>query len=193
VTIPNGAISTVPVVSSLLPPDDRETTDLTDFENGGIGLNDPSEGLNYQVWSLTYSSPDVIVTPDSGGDITLFSFTGITQISLAFDQNMNPFVAYVRDGDAWYWWYDSLTEEQIHTQLNVLDTTPRCCLDDKRVSQLPKSDIILGYIREKTLYYRQQRDRYLVEYPLITGDNVNKLNKIAMGVNLRLHFEYYSA
>jgi hypothetical protein len=52
------------------------------------------------------------------------------------------------------------------------------------------TDIILAYIRDNTLYYRQQRDRYGIERTLRTGlfDSV-KLRNIGMARNYRLYFE----
>jgi hypothetical protein len=191
--LPNKSLSSTPVLSDYIYPDDLPTTDLLDYELGGIALYDPSEGLAFQRWTLTYVGIDVTIEADNGVPIILFSFSGITQISLAFDQNMNPFVTYVRDGDAWYWWYDSVAENQVHTQMAADVRTPRCCLDDKRESQFNSSDIILAYLRDKTAFYRQQRDRYTIEYTLITGEQFNRLSKVGMTHNLRLKFEYYSA
>ena len=192
--LPGDVLSTTPVVGNYLSPDDRNRELLVDYELGGIAIQDPSEGSDYQVWTLTYVSPDVIATPDTGTPVTLFSLTDLadqstelTEVSLAFDQNMNPFVAYVQDSISWYWWYDSLAEAQVHTQMAAGVTSPRCALDDKRYALAASSDIILAYIRTGNLYFRQQRDRYGTEYLLATGVT-GALVRIGMADNLRLHF-----
>ena len=47
-------LSSVIVADHFLEPDDLETYPLLVYELGGVGLNDPSEGLRYQVWTLRY-------------------------------------------------------------------------------------------------------------------------------------------
>src|SRR5690606_35250660 len=71
---------------------------LQDWELGGVALNDPSQGLSVKVWHAfaTHDHDTDVVTvwvEAPGVPATeLFSGIGITEIALAFDQNMNPFV-----------------------------------------------------------------------------------------------------
>ena len=187
--IPEHLLSTTVVQADFLFPDSLERSDLVDYELGGIALSDPSQGLEVQRWTLTYVDPDIIITPDSGGDNVAFSIAGITEASLAFDQNMHPFIAYVVAGESWYWWFDPFTAGQEHVQMATGILTPRCCLDDKRASQTDSSDVILAYIRIGNLYYREQRDRYAIEYLLAAGTPY-QLSRIGMNIKIRLQFEY---
>src|SRR5690606_25942974 len=75
------------------------------------------------------------------------------------------------------------------TTLPARSKSPRAVLDDKRSHQISVSDIIIAYIRDNNLYARIQRDRYEIEYQLIsTLDPDAILDQIGMGTNWRLHF-----
>lgn len=176
VGIPDHKLSSQVLPGRFLVPDNLANHALTDYELGGIALNDPSEGLQVQTWTAWLQGDDVVVTaPSYGSDppTVLFGLTdvgalAITEISLAFDQNMNPFIAYVKDGEAWFWWYDEGIPGTVHTQLPVGSVTPRCCMDDKRELMTASNDILLAYIEGNALKYREQRDRFLIAYTLQT-------------------------
>jgi len=188
-SLPNNTRSDPAITAPFIFPDSLERELLVDYELGGVALNNPSQGLLVQRWTLTLVGDDVTVSPDSGGSTVLFTLSGITELSLAFDQNMHPFVTYILSGDAWYWWFDSLLVEQVHTQMASDVENTRCCTDDKRPQLTASSDIILAYKRGSSLFYRQQRDRYGVEYDLDFSSSL-PLNRVGMTNNLRLKFEF---
>ena len=64
---------------------------------------------------------------------------------------------------------------------------PRVTLDDKRRGQTSSSDVILAYLRAGSLYYRQQRDRYLTEYLLTANPPCGGLATLCMSTGGRLH------
>jgi len=166
--IPENRLSSLHITDFYIAPDDRETFALLDYEQGGIGLNDPSQGLNIIPWTLRYfpATGDMVIESETTAPTILFTRSGITEISLAWDQNMNPFVAFVENGDAKFWWYDSEIATTVFTNLPANSLTPRCCLDDKRQSLTGDSDIILCYVLNGDLKMRMQRDRYEVQYTL---------------------------
>ena len=166
--IPNNSLSSVLLTAHFLEPDDRENFLLMDLELGGVGLNDPSQGLRVQTWTLRYfpASGDMVIDAPNSLPTILFTRSNITEISLAFDQNMNAFVAFVESGDAKFWWFDTQVSMTVFTNLPAGSLTPRCCLDDKRETQTGSSDIILAYALNAKLYFRQQRDRYTIQYLL---------------------------
>jgi hypothetical protein len=168
VNLGGARLSTTLIAGHYLYPDNLQTYILLDYELGGIGLNDPSAGLRYQKWTLRYfpNTEDMVIEADNTSPTILFNRPDITEISLAFDQNMNPFVAFVQDGDAWFWWWDTDVQATVFTPLPANTITPRCCLDDKRESQTDTSDIILCYVTNNVLYSRQERDRYTEQYTL---------------------------
>jgi hypothetical protein len=192
--IPENRLSTAPVYAPFYAPDDIDPPDdLWDVELGGVALSDPSEGLRVKVWMLRaegatgkvyLSAPDVLET-------LVFTAPGVQEVSLSFDQNMRPFIAFVQNGQAKFRWYDSLLGANRITDLDPLDRNPRCTLDDKRDLQTASgnNDIILAYTRENALYFRAQRERYETEHLLKTGVN-GRLLRVGMNTGKRLQFMF---
>lgn len=171
--------------------DSLGTTNLLDYEMGGTALNDATDGLLVKLWKLELVGTDVIISATDVAPSTLFSGSGISEISFTFDQNMNPFVAYVQSGQAKYYWYDpSLSSYQTVTMASTVKY-PRVCMDDKRpdMTTLDKNDIILAYINNGNLYYRMQRERFLTER-LLASSVTGKLIKIGMNKGNRLQFMF---
>lgn len=186
--MPQNALSATAVQAPLVEPANSITTPLIDVEMGGAGLADVSAGLRDRLWTARYEAGEVIVSADGVPDTVLFNRPGIVELSLAFDQSMNPFVAFTDAGGSAYWWFDTqLGQQVISAYLPAGSVNLRCTMDDKRVSQLSNNDIILAYMRGGSLYYRQQRDRFGVEYllePAAGGQLVN----VGMNVGNRLQF-----
>lgn len=186
-TVPYPAPFTYPVKSAM--PDDIQQG----WEWGGIALNDPSEGLLYQIWHCTLEIDEdtnigyVYVEAPSVTKTLLFSDIGITAVDIAFDQNMRPFVAYKQLGQWRFWWWDPTVPAQVHTTLpNSRDL--RCCLDDHRRFAVATSDILLCYINDSNeLCVRYQRDRYSIEYVLEPGIPEN-LVYVGMNSQWRVQF-----
>ena len=65
--------------------------------------------------------------------------------------------------------------------------SPKCCMDDKRALATATSDILLGYVQGGDLYYREQRDRFLVPYLLKVGVT-GQVIQVGMARNLRVDF-----
>lgn len=166
--IPDQRLSTLLVEGHFLQPDNLENQLLMDYERGGIGLNDPTEGLFVQDWVCRYApaTGDVTVSADNWPSTVVFNRPLITELSFTFDQNMQPFVTFVQDGVAKFYWWDTNISSFTFSDLPANSITPRCCLDDKRYTQADSSDIILCYVHSGALKYRQQRDRYTIEYTL---------------------------
>lgn len=183
--IPEMRLSSTAIPAPLLLPNPQPSL-TTAKARGGVALNDSSQGLDVQTWTVTTNGTDVRIEGDLVPQTTLFSSTGITEVSLAFDQNMRPFVAFVDSTGPKFRWFDSLDSTTKITALDSSVVNPRATLDDFRPSQNNASDIILAYIRGGDLYFRAQRDRYTVEYPLAAAGS--GLNYVAMSTNLRLQF-----
>ena len=190
--LPEDTYSSLAVSSLFLPPDDQAGGSLiTDYELGGVALNDPSLGLRVKTWRAWFDKSDGWVYLQGGSDtpIQLLQDSSITELSLAFDQNMNVALAYMAGETCKLYWYDSLIEDYTTTTFAGA-RSPRVALDDKRPVLLGSSDVILAYIRAGTLYYLQQRDRYTVEYELRTDiPDSQRLRNIGMNRNLRMQFE----
>lgn len=185
----NGGASTQPVYSAMLPPDNRVPSALHDYEMGGVALQDPSQGLQVQPWECWLQGDEVRIRPvGDSASVVLFAAPGIQSLSFTFDRNMNPTVAYMQDGVCRLWWYDS-TIPGMTTSTFPGATQPRLTHDDKREVASPWADVILAYVREGSLYYRLQRDRFGVEYLLATGITRGQLRNVGMNRGLRLQFE----
>ena len=195
-SLPNDALSVAPVPSALLTPDNRlrssllPATLLTDYEQGGIALNDPSQGLRVQPWMAYLDGNTIYCVPEAGGTPTaILTDTGITELSLAFTQSMDVVLAYVASGDTKLYWFDSTIPGQTTTTFAGA-TSPFLSLDDKRPEESAASDVLFFYVRSGVLYYREQRERYQTERSLATLPvGVNRIVNAGMGRNLRVQIE----
>lgn len=160
------------------------------WENGGVALSDPSEELTKYVWRAWTDGNAIYCQRDDLDEIhTLFHAPNITEIDLTFDQNMRPCFAFVSNGVAKLYWYNTLIANYDVTDF-VGVKNPRVSLDDKRRFNVANSDIIFAYIKDNQLCYRQQRDRFGVEYVLKTYQVTHQkmLWRIGMGTKNRFLF-----
>lgn len=159
----------------------------TDYEDGPIGIADSSQGLYVQVWGGQAFDLGVFIESNATGRVDILSALNITTMSFTFDHNSRPVVVYTQYGNTHLRWYDTTIADFTTTTIGTGITSPKVFLDDKRPVFATSSDIILGYIKNDNLYFRQQRDRYEIEYLLATHV-IGRLQKIGMGHNLRLQF-----
>tara|TARA_R110001606_G_C15330447_1_gene645518 strand:- start:38 stop:610 length:573 start_codon:yes stop_codon:yes gene_type:complete len=184
--MPDNVLSSTPINAAFSGARALPVTRTVDYEDGGIAIQDPSRGSQYQRWRGRLLGENIILDAPEVESFVALSGPDITEISFTFDQNMRPAIAYVQDGVAKLWWFDSVPGQQVITEYPGA-ITPRVILDDKRFTQTSNSDVILGYVRDGTLYYRQQRDRFTIERLLDVGPHVG-LVKIGFNVQLRLQF-----
>lgn len=157
---------------------------IVDYEDGGIAIGDASQGNRYQRWRARLIGNDVILDAAEVEPFVAYSGANITEISFTFDQNMRFALAFVQAGVAKMYWFSS----GVYVTTTIPDAiTPRVALDDKRQTQTNSSDIILAYVKNEGLYYRQQRDSYSVERLLDAGPHKGVI-KIGMNKNIRLQF-----
>lgn len=201
--IPNKSLVQPPQLSAYLFPDDLANTFLVDYELGGIGLSDPSQGLEVQEWTLNVLgsgvSTGIYLSAPNTPSTFILSEPYITFARLAFDQNMHPVITFLCNaGSGYYWWDPSIPGNSVVFFPNTSGITyVACSLDDKRPYQtrVGSSDVIMAYVANNNLCYRQQRDRYGIEYVLYV--NINNLipnplvNKVGMASNYRLQFEIF--
>lgn len=189
--LPDNTNSTIPISGLLLPPDDRKTTVYSDWELGGVALNDASQGLMVRNWRCWLEHPIYVRLQAEGSPVVhdLFEEDSIHELAFCFDQNMRWAVAYSLPDVTKLRWYDSFVAQYVTTEFPLV-TSPKLTMDDKRPMHLDTSDMIFAYIRESTLYYRQQRDRFTIERPL--RENLfpgARIKNIGMNDKLRLQFE----
>ena len=158
-----------------------------DFEDGPIAISDPSSGLFYQIWQGLATALGVSLFDADENKTDVLEALNITEMSFTFDQNGRPSICFTQYGQTKIYWYDSSLGGVTTTTLGTGMSSPKVILDDKRQTQTGSSDIIMGYIKNHQLCYRQQRDRFLIEYVLATNVT-GRLQKLGMGNNLRLQF-----
>lgn len=191
--MPDNELSSVPVPYRFVGARSLGITKTIDYEDGGIAIRDPSQGLNYQRWRarlFNAGKEDSYVVLDAREvpETVVLEEPYIEEFSFTFDQNMQPMIAYVVGGNAYFRWYDTTIEDFTVTDLGAV-LTPRVFYDDKRFlgsEGYQRSDVILGYVRDGNLYMRMQRDRYEDEYLL--AEDVNPLIKIGFTRGLRVQF-----
>jgi len=187
--LPDDRLSTFPVPGTIIGGRAQTANDRVDFENGGVNLSDPSLGLNVKVWKGEIIDDKIFLSAEDVVPVEVYSGNGLTSISIAFDQNMNYFLAFTEQGVAKIRWYDTTILVHIVTVFTTGYRGLKATMDDKRMRQSSNNDIILSYIRNNGLYYRQQRDRFTIER-LLKGElsDYSRLLKIGMGNNWRLQF-----
>ena len=173
-SLPSNALSSPTYPADFLDPDSVVRNDpLIDYERGGVGLNDPSQGLLIRNWRARLVGSDVKVCADPFDPLTeviVYSAAGITELSLAFDQNMRPSLAYLQGDVCKLYWFDSFAAAAVTTTIASGVSSVFMTLDDKRAvsSQVNANDMLLIYLKGPQLCMRQQRDRFATEYVLDT-------------------------
>jgi len=186
--MPDNSLSTEPVVTDYLYPDNLVNSADRDYEMGGIAIEDASQGLLYQPW--TFWSTDggpIYCGPLSGGSEMLIDVSGVTSVSGTFDRNMRPAVAYAIGDTGYLWWFDATVNEMTTTTFPGISEI-RVTHDDKRPTADFRSDVLVAYTRDGNLYYRQQRDRYTIER-LLAENLVGQLRNMGMTTALRIQFD----
>lgn len=176
--LPQQTLSTVELAAQFLSPRDLPYHLLLNYERGGNDLLDSSAGLQTKIWRGQYIGSDVVLDAPGVGPYTIITVPNITEFQFTFDQSMNPFVTYmVNETNGFFYWFDTTLPGFVTTALPVGAIRPRCSLDDKRELQSDISDVILTYVLDGDVYFRAQRDRFLIDYLLAsdvdTDDNFN--------------------
>jgi len=192
-SLPEDKLSTRPIYGAFLVPEKAEP--LVDFEWGGVDLLDTSQGLQVYIWKCYYRDNWICIENDVVKH-QLINVENVKSLSLSFDFNMHPTIAYTTENaakqiSAFLYWYDTAQAKQITTEYGTEYITPQVSLDDHRLHQSANADIIFAYIKNGNLYYRQQRDRFLIERLL--AEDLGKhteLIQIGMTTKNRFQFQY---
>lgn len=185
--IPGNSFTPVPVVSPFTFPDNLPYSPLSDTVMGGVALNNGSQGRMVQLWTAWYDGAQIRVQPTSGSVVFSLPVAGVLTLSLAFDQSMALALAYQTAAGSNLYYFNTLTSS--YTTLTLPGTTScRACVDNPANFYAGSSDIIFAYTAGGNLSYRQQRDRYTIEYP-IGATGTKKLNRMGLNTGNRLQFE----
>ena len=187
--LPNNQWSSMPVIADLLYPRDTKESLLSSKDYGPIAVQNTTQGLKAKVWSVSYDSASGAVRLQDGS--LLFVEKNIKELDLTFNQTANPFVAYRVGSNIKIFWYDTTTSTYVNKTIGLGDQ-PFCYLDERRPEFSAKSDVILIYHRNGSVYYRLQRDRFDIERPTgITGKTNLVIENFGMAKNNRLLIKFY--
>lgn len=193
-SLPNSKIPSNPTVASSFEVPIESKLD-EDYEYGGVAIQDPSQGYNVKIWTARISQGGKYILIGAPGVAETVWYTSeygyLTEVSLAFDQNMRPVIAFVELNQCKFQWYDTSIEQQVVTTLVAGTANPRASMDEKRPYFGTTNDVILSYLRDGNLYVRVGRDRYEVEY-LIQEDIPEGyyLHKTGRNTGLRFQWEF---
>lgn len=181
--------------SLFIAPDDIFRANWrTDYERGGVDLQDPSQGFEVRDWYTLTDDTGLYLHPaDNPLALTpIVLLPGITYSSASFDTNMRPIVAYTIAGASYLRWFDPVPNSIVDLALPVGTRTPALSLDDKRPGAEDVRDTLLFYLRGSSLYYRQLRDRFTVERELrvLSGDNWS-IRRVGMNNLFRIQIELW--
>ena len=177
----NAGPSVANIVGDFLPPNDKQpilrrfgagefyassTAVPTDWELGGIAVNDSSQGMQYQTWKFELISSQVFATASRTKTTShLHTIEGVEpdEITGCFDGNMRPIVAYPLDGAISLYHYDGSIPAFVITRIEGY--SPRLTFDDARSLEvnMDNADVMLFYLRDGSCWYRQSRDRFQQE------------------------------
>lgn len=139
------------------------------------------------MWECYYKDRWIILK-NSQEEVQWLQVDGVTEVGLAFDLNMNPNICYVAGGQTYLHWYDTSIQDFTTTSFGIDTKSPQITLDDNRLELSTSSDVIFAYVRGSSVYYRQQRDRYTVEY--YVGEVPEDLTLVQIGMNSKYRFQF---
>lgn len=186
---PDMTLSSVVLQSDYVEKVNARRAPLIDYEMGGNALGDASTGLQARLWTIEVKGDDAVVSSEGIAPVVLFSRPGMTEIALAFDQNMRAHVAFTQAGTAWLWWYDSQVNQMVFTNFPGV-SNPRLVTDEKRAAELAVSDVVLSYMGAGNLCCRIQRERFAVERVLTAAPGL-QLVSVARNAGNRLQWECF--
>lgn len=186
--IPGDALTEEALRAAFLVPQNDPAEPLLSYASGGAGIGDASEGLTYQTWRTAYEDGVVYAVEEGGTRHPLFERPGVTELSLCFYQSMAPFVAFTDGEGSSFWWLNTSTgTHEFFPYLEGPVDGIKCTLDDPRPLSSSTSDIIVSYVRNRNLYFRQQRDNFGDE-KLLAENAGSRLIHFGANRGLRLQF-----
>ena len=156
-------LSAVP--SAFLAPIDDAYDPLLMRAIGGIALGDGSQGREVQFWTCSYDGANVNVDGElSGSGSFALPIANVLSCCLAFDSNMAVAICYTKT-DGGYLYYFNAFSSQFETLYFASILSCRVAVDKTTQFFNAQSDVIFAYVADDgVVRWRQQRDRYLVEY-----------------------------
>lgn len=207
--IPDNRVSTEPVPGKLIYDLGVETSPVLDYKPGGISLQDPTKGLDYQIWRGRLLDPGsnrsrVVIDGRYSPEYELFQYPYMFEFNFSFDFSMRPMAVFLahetRDvngqevpvQNCYLYWFDNTLGDFDLIFLGDVIRTPKLIIDDPRMeasSFYANSDVCLFYWRSGNLCVRYLRDRFTVE--TILKRNVPYIKQVGMNEHYRLQWDLF--
>lgn len=154
------------------------------------GLKDKFLGYSYlhtsdELHSITRLKNAIQIKDSENALVVQFDIPNAICVDIAFDQ-LDRYVAVweLADDQVWMNWFNPVSGVRESIQI-ATGNNPCCAMDERRDIFSSISDIFIVYQRGDEIFYRLQRDRYLVEYPVPHDQEGVILETCGMGTNLR--------
>lgn len=142
-----------------------ERDQLVDFEQGGIALNDGSQGTNVKLWSGVYAGGDFVLSAAGVAPTIIWSTPGVIRFGFSFDQNMEPVIAWEDAAGAHVRFFGANHQFDIQ-DLETGATNVCISADDNRAFNTTNRNVILGYNVGDSLNARVQFESYATPHVL---------------------------
>ncbi len=184
--IPANAFTPTPNSSAFISPYNLAYTPLSQTVLGGTAIGDGAAGRQVKNWTATFTGSAIEVAAVGDAPSFTLAVTDVQSVSLAFDNNMGVVLAWMTTGGANLYYFNTVTSSYT-TEFFSGVTSCRVVVDDAREFNTANSDVIFGYTKAGSLYWRQQRDRYQIER--LIGTTTKKLKRMGPNTLNRLQFE----
>lgn len=207
--IPENRLSTEPVPGRLIYDLGVETSPVLDYKPGGIAIQDPTKGLDYQIWRGRVFSPNtdqsrIVIDGRYSPEYEILQYPYIFEFNFSFDFNMRPMAVFLANEilevggnevpvqNCYLYWFDNTLGDFDLIFLGSVIRTPKLLIDDPRMEEsnfYSLSDVCLFYWNGGNLYVRYLRDRFTEEHLL--KRNVPYIQRVGMNEYYRLQFEFF--
>ncbi|WP_053982231.1 hypothetical protein [Marinagarivorans algicola] len=182
--------SSVPVFSAFTYPRNQRISPLKSRSLGPVAIDDVSEGIASYVWEVAFSNGHLRIRNEKTPWITLLEIDGVTHLDLAFDQSGTPFVAYQLFDGVYIYGFDLNARNYVNTRIAAGASSPFVDLD---IQVAYRGNIVVSYQIDHYIFYRLQRDRYEIAYPVLSSSGeqfkVDRLVGASMGRGNRFIFK----
>lgn len=186
---PTGKPHIMTKMAEFAPPRNRHYPMDIAYCEAGPTMTRAEDGMLGYVWQAFLRGNEICVKREDLDEIHVITTKeNITQLDITFDQNMRPFLCYVKDGLPYYYHFNRDDSSYSEVALDPTVTFPRCALD--MPYDIPNSDIYIGYTRNGNLCYRIQRGRFTKEYVLATIPHKSMVWRIGLTKDGRFGYQW---
>ena len=205
--IPSNRLSTEPVPGKMVYDLGVETSPVLDYKPGGISIQDPTQGLDYQIWRGRLLNPGsdqsrIIIDGRYSPEHEVLQYPYMFEFNFSFDFSMRPMAVFIANEtldvngqempvqNCYLYWFDNTLGDFDLIFLGNVVRTPKLLIDDPRMEEsnfYSLSDVCLVYWSSGNLYVRYLRDRFTEAHLL--KRNVPYIERVGMNEFYRLQFD----